>query len=639
MNWVKELCDLYDKNEHIAGEYREGRFGEPLILLPPFHTTVKAQITVTINEEGAFLRAERVAEDDSLTIIPVTEKSASRTRGIDPNPLCDVLKYVAGDYMTYITPKKDNDFSKNYDAYIKQLEAWAASPKSHSKVNAIYKYLKKKSLMKDLLSVGIFELDEDGAILPNCKIAKINQIDSFVRFEVSSDHMQTKCWKDLSLQQAFVEYYREQESENYGMSYLTGKNGQISYLHPRKIRNEGDSAKLMSANDETNYTYLGRFKSKEEAFAIGYEESQKLHNALKWIIRKQGRNWSGMSIVTWESQSGDLPDWSQNSDEICDGYEDDEGWDDDDDDQEQQVDKTNPVDATRFLAAINGYRSKLEVNSKMLLMAFDAATTGRLAIMQSQELQSSVFLKNLQTWHEDCGWIQIRYKNKGVYTYYGMVGIKEIANILYGTESNKELSLKGSNQKKDADVCKRLLPCIILGRPIPIDMVRLAVQRASSPVSYESQINWSRTLALACSLVKKKLKEQNEKGDWTVALDEKNCSRSYLYGRLLAVADRVEYRTMTKEESRETNAKRYMNAFSQQPFRTWKVIEERMQPYLNKLKDAERLKYEHLIEEICWLFKEGEFEKKDSLDGTYLLGFHNQSYALRNKTEEEASND
>ena len=38
--------------------------------------------------------------------------------------------------------------------------------------------------------------------------------------------------------------------------------------------------------------------------------------------------------------------------------------------------------------------------------------------------------------------------------------------------------------------------------------------------------------------------------------------RDYLYGRLLALADRIEYRTFDKENGRETNAKRYMNAFS-----------------------------------------------------------------------------
>ena len=92
MNWIAELCDLYDKNQHLAG-----RMGEDhIVLLPPYHTTVAAQITVTIDGDGNFLRAETVPDEDKLTIIPVTEKSASRTAGIEPHPVCDNLKYLRG---------------------------------------------------------------------------------------------------------------------------------------------------------------------------------------------------------------------------------------------------------------------------------------------------------------------------------------------------------------------------------------------------------------------------------------------------------------------------------------------------------------------------------------------------------------
>ena len=64
MSWVNELIDLYEKNSDKIGviEYR----GEiPYVLLPPFHTTVTAQITVTIDEKGNFINAESVDSDDS----------------------------------------------------------------------------------------------------------------------------------------------------------------------------------------------------------------------------------------------------------------------------------------------------------------------------------------------------------------------------------------------------------------------------------------------------------------------------------------------------------------------------------------------------------------------------------------------
>ena len=120
-----------------------------------------------------------------------------------------------------------------------------------------------------------------------------------------------------------------------------------------------------------------------------------------------------------------------------------------------------------------------------------------------------------------------------------------------------------------------------------------------------------------------------------MALDETCSRRDYLYGRLLALADRIEYRTYEKEDGRETNAKRYMSAFSQNPFRTWKVLEEKLEPYFIRLKPAERLIYQHMLDDIHNKFSIEDYENDTALNGLYLLGFHNQAYALRKKKEEE----
>lgn len=649
MNWIKELCDLYDKNKHLAGKIKIGRYQEPLILLPIFHTTVKAQITAAINEEGEFVGAEEVSEEDSITIIPVTEKSASRTASPVPHPLCDNLKYIAGDYMKYVILNKGKDTSHIYQMYMKQLEKWVKSPFAHPKAIAIWKYLTKESLMKDLIFTGILKADEEGYVRNDIKIQKIPQPDVFVRFRVESDwdswesimdagrkEESSPCWLDCSLHDKYIGYCRSVKKQQ-GLSYLTGEVTEIAYLHPKKIRNEGDAAKLISANDKDYFTFRGHFADKEEAFAIGYEDSQKAHNALKWIIRKQGRTWNGLTVVTWEPDLKELPDWGMDTDTVCDAYEASD-WFDIEEETEDTYMGTNEADAARFQNAISGYGKKLNYNSNIILMAFDAATTGRLAVMECQSLKTSIYLENLRHWYQDCGWLHPKFKNKTYHQYYGMAGIRDIANILYGVESKEGLSIKGANDKMYAEVCKRLIPCIIFRRPIPKDMVRLAMQRASSPVTYEKSYNWERTLALACSFIKKreieKSKHKTDKEVWTMSLNKESHDRNYLYGRLLALADRIEYRTFEKGEDRETNGKRFMNAFSQQPFRTWKVIEERIQPYYMKLVVHERKHYRDLMDEIIWLFEEGEFEKNDALNGLYLLGFHNQSYDLKNKKED-----
>ena len=87
------------KDKETHRKTRKGIEKTSLVLLPISHTTVTAQITVTIDADGNFISAEPVAEEDKLTIIPVKAESGSRTAGKAPHPLCDKLKYLAGDYM------------------------------------------------------------------------------------------------------------------------------------------------------------------------------------------------------------------------------------------------------------------------------------------------------------------------------------------------------------------------------------------------------------------------------------------------------------------------------------------------------------------------------------------------------------
>ena len=49
---------------------------------------------------------------------------------------------------------------------------------------------------------------------------------------------------------------------------------------------------------------------------IGSETSQKIHNALKWIIRKQGHNYDTLTMVTWESNMLQMPVWDADTDTI-----------------------------------------------------------------------------------------------------------------------------------------------------------------------------------------------------------------------------------------------------------------------------------------------------------------------------------
>ena len=607
MSYVNELIDLYNKNQDKIGviEYR----GDiPYVLLPPFHTTVTAQITVTIDQNGNFMRAELVAQDDKMTIIPVTEKSGSRTAGKEPHPLCDNLRYLAGDYKDYY---KDDGVCN--ELYMSQIEKWEKSTYSHEKVKAIYLYLKKATLIKDLVEQKIIKLNDNNQIDDKENMEGIVQTKAFVRFIIRSTgenlhrEIPDECWKDRTLQDCYIKYVRSQEREK-GMCYLTGNMESISYLHSKKIRNEGDGAKLISANDSQNFTYRGRFANREEAVAVGSETSQIVHNTLKWIIRKQGAFFDTMTIVTWESDQLSMPKWNMDTESIITEYENEQeenDWDSWDDDwsEEEEVSDGNPITAEKFYKALNGYGKKVDNTSNMILLAFDAATPGRLAMIENVTLDTARYLKNIEKWHNDCNWIHEKWKDGKRIQFWGMVGVRDIADILFGIENKGKLSIVDGNGKKlYAEVAKRLLPCIWYGSNIPYDYVNLAVVKASNPLTYKERKNWERVLTLACSMVKKNEKDRN-KEEWNVALDKSAKVRSYLYGRLLAVADRIEYMTYdAKDNGRITNAKRYMSTFSQRPYETWKVIEENIQPYLAKLDVVKRKYYENFYQTLYLIF-------------------------------------
>lgn len=291
LSWVDELYNVYETQ---CGDEK---------MLKVAHSTANTQIEVTITENGDFVTARALSKDEGRnTVIPVTEASGGRTSGIIPRPFSDKLKYIAGDYQKYT----DDDNSKHFSLYIKQLEGWKDSEYTHPAVNAVYSYLSKKSIISDILKItGIFELNNSGMLSDSFKIASIPQKDAFVRFIVhySDSSRISKTWLDTTLYESFIQYNKS-FFDTAGLCYATGEVGPLTENHPSKIRNSGDMAKLISANDESGFTYRGRFRNKSEAVSVGYDFSQKMHNALKWLIERQGKSyWNAFSkrpFITWQ---------------------------------------------------------------------------------------------------------------------------------------------------------------------------------------------------------------------------------------------------------------------------------------------------------------------------------------------------
>ena len=370
LSWTDELMRAYD----ILNSTNDRN------LLPLCHSTQNAQITIDINSDGTIPSigfAEKVEKEDAVTIIPVTEDSSSRGAGINPHPLADKLIYIAGDYPEYADVKK-SDNSDYYNAYIENLKKWCESGSAPQEVKAVYTYLSKGTIIADLIDAGIFTLNEKGK-LSDEKIANTDPADCFVRFSVDGK----KLWKDESLYQAYIAYACG-DCATSDICYATGKHGGITYKHPSKIRNTGDKAKLFSTNDESGFSYRGRFADKTQATAISFDYSQKLHNALKCLIKKQGYIVDGLCILVWENNLEEI----QKPFEGC-------SFDDDEDGYIPES-NTGEINKTLTIASITGTKNKYKSDSKTLLIMFDSATTGRLSMTEYAEVATSDYLSNLE---------------------------------------------------------------------------------------------------------------------------------------------------------------------------------------------------------------------------------------------------
>ncbi len=161
MSWIQMLNDTYENCHSLIGK-AETEDGP--MLMPIAHTTQNAHIELVLDMDGILLGLPRIITDkkNSITVIPCTESSQSRS-GSNPvnHPLFDKLQYLAGDYTDF-GGEKGRAFHENY---MKDLETWCASPYSHPKVRVILGYLRRNSLVSDLVKAKVIPVDENGGVI------------------------------------------------------------------------------------------------------------------------------------------------------------------------------------------------------------------------------------------------------------------------------------------------------------------------------------------------------------------------------------------------------------------------------------------------------------------------------------------
>ncbi len=620
MTWLLNLQETYDANIKEVGEIKKNRFNREYMLLPIAHTTQNAHIEVKITEEGEFHVANVIDKDEASTIIPSTVDSASRAGAVvSPYPLHDKLMYTAGDFTKYGGKVGKND---PFEAYIEQLREWAHSSYSNNRLKAIYNYLKKGQLIQDLVKNKVLFLDEDEKLIKRWdkkyeelyegrpKIFSVvtgDQDSAFIRFAIHSPtETVLKPWRDKEMFDSFIKFY-ERKVGNEDICYVTGEVLPSTDKHANKIRHAADKAKIISGNDTSGFTFRGRFNKSNEVASISYNASQKAHNALKWLIEKQGKVIENRVFLIWGNKKIEIPDLQENSFLLGAQLNED-----------VTLATTNYEYAVQFSKAIDGYKHNLNFKSNINILVIDSATTGRMAILYYRNIDMDLYFQRLKDWHTSCVWLHQYLKNdenKWI-DFIGAPSTRDIAFAAYGSNANEKI-VKG--------LIERMLPCILDGRKVPRDIILNAFHRASNPVSMD-RWEWEKTLSIACALI-------NIKERLDVTLDKTNEDRDYLFGRLLAVADVLERSAMDKEEGRSTNAIRYMNSFSTHPARTWKTIQESIQPYQAKF-GKRATYYTKIMDEIGSKLRIEDYNDQP-LSGIYLLGMYSQRHELYKKKDRE----
>ncbi|WP_094575981.1 type I-C CRISPR-associated protein Cas8c/Csd1 [Kingella denitrificans] len=677
MSWMQKLYRTYneiEKNANLSNLEKEK-------LAPLWHSPQTAHIQITLDGDGKFLGA-RVLNDKPIIMLPVTESSEGRTSGLAPHALADSLQYIAKDLgLTYqkevITEiegkngKKKKTKSKHEDLifnlYTEQLDKWCAAI-DNKKVLSIQKYVHKGTVLADLIKEKVIPVDDNGELLTNWierenkdkqkpelfNVLTKEQGKFEIRkalvvwsVQIPGDFVPETC-KDKEVQKSWGNYYQQTLKSQF--CTITGNEQKIRESHPAKLLYSGDKAKLISSNDKEGFTYLGRFEEANQATTISAEVSHKAHAALRWLIDRQttARN-NEQVTVAWAISGKPIPSPMKDISTELD-WTDIDNWDisaveNPDEAAVQRLPENSEaspdwsVNIGRAAAQIikkklHGYQAELKAHEQISLIMLDSATPGRMALTYYQEFLPVDYFANLDAWIDDFSWYH-RYsieqpnakKSDKKKTLWAFVPPSpySIAEAVYGK------SLSDTLKKQ---LYARLLPVIAGGTsvPIPEDLVRQSFQAACNPNGCENW-EWQRNIGVACALYKgwrARHYDLSQRRTYPMSLDTENRSRDYLYGRLIAQAESMEWYALylqngKKTPTRATNAERYFQQFAQRPYSTWRnLASEKLVPYQNYLTSQGKDFYKQAIGEIMELFQRDDYVCNDKLSGEFLLGYHCQ---------------
>ena len=594
MGLFDEAYKTYDYHSNIAGFAINGM--DPLA--PCAHSVTRADLDITVDEAGHFIQAHVVDKKEPKIVFPVTEASLTRSGvSVQPHPLCEHLQYL----VPYHEQKRGK--------YLQQLSDWINSDYSNSLLLPIYLYVRNGTIVDDLCQANLVSLQEDG---------RLEKDKLFIRWRVLENGKEeaSPCWLNQDLFKAFTNYYLDQKEKTAekALCMVTSEVKPIAKLHPRGVFSLAGNAKIISSNDKNNFIYRGRFTAPEEAVTVSFEASQKAHNVLRWLISNQGIIIGNRVFICWEPQQIELPNIFGMRQSLT--------------ESEQEIIYNNVADYRQMLkSTLQGWEMALpEDGGKAVIASFEAATKGRLSVTYYSELYASDFLKRIKKWDETCCWYR---GSRGICS----TSIREIIDCAYGSQRISETTeYLVTDDELVSYQMQRLMSCRIDATPIPFDIVQSLVHRASSPEKYSVKIR-SKILNVACAVIQK-YRYDKYKEECTMALEPEKKDRSYQFGRLLAILEKIEKETYKESETRDTSAIKMQSVFADRPLYAARIIWQHVRTvYEIKLSKKDQDFFEDRMQNIMSLLSEYPDDVlRKPLNEMYLMGYYlERSYLYNNR--------
>lgn len=586
-------------------------------------------IEVLIDDNANFVEARLISKEESQTVMPATPESIGRTSGDAAHPLFDKLDYLANDWNLFIKDEKLlKKHTEKHLLYLENLGKWAEFSEN-KQLKILNKFFQNSNNFLSLLISKIeFPEFKDKEEIKESDYESLREY--MVRFVVGSD-LPNEMWKNLALYEEWSQNYNQilgiAETQS-DISYLNGEIENFASYFPQKIRHQGDGAKLISSNDSTIVTFGGRFnpKNASEAAFVGQKSMLNALYALKWLIKKQAYSRDNMAVLSWSAGNiSEVNAFNLDNPEVMIEFL--KNAQENPNNDEFDATSNDVITAIEHFGQFSKNLQDLTTENRVNVVILDGETKGRVSICYYNEFDSKTYYQNLKRWFDKTQWLFNKDGKKGVRTpqFY------QIYDVCYPK------SKPDSKMKKQ--FLKQILPSVIEGRRLSRVLMQNAFRSVCARSAFTSDGAWWNGLCVACALINS---YYNHGGKY-MELDKEQTDRSYLFGRLLALAENIEFTaTRAEQGNTSTNAERLFTQFTARPAKTWCVLERQLQPYYDKLYKQNKgglvQYFKNLIKEILSKMSEQDFMSNKPVTEMFILGYYGQrnSYEkLENNTQGE----